>query len=467
MLRTRLLAALALALAAPRAATAQELSVWLQVDYAHGQESVDQLNDADGKPLNQDRVVIPRSRLKLSEGWSYLELAAEADFGTAHGPAVGVRQLEAALVWPPHPARPLPDFRFATARPARPATPTAPAATDAGAAPEAAPSGASDTAATAALPAARPLLERHPLQLRFGGGVFRAPFGHDVSEVSFTDRVFAQPSLLSQAFFPGEFDLGARLSARWRGIGLVLAMQNGEPLGTKAFPGADPNAAKDWLARLTVSAEPTPWLALDVGGSGLYGTGFHPGTPATKDVLVWRDLNEDGIVQLAELQAIRGSAATPSQNFPRWGVAMDLRARFRLPFGDLTLFGEAALAQDLDRGLRPADPVLLGRPQRSVAAFAGFTQDILGRLLVGFRADHYLAELDQARYEGGTLVRAREPFTHFSFALAYCFGSSLPVGKGRLVADYTLRLDPLGRDQAGRPADLQNDLFTLRLQLEL
>lgn len=431
----------------PGAALAQRVGVLFQLDYEHGQESVDQLDDADGTPLNMNRVLIPRLRLRLSEEWRYFELAVEGDFNTVAGPQVGMRQLEAALVWPPHPEAPFPNFRLATLRPkpavAPPPAPDAPA------------------------PAPKTFLEQYPLQLRLGGGIFRAPFGHDVYELNHADRLFARPSLLAQAFFPGEFDLGVRLFAKWRWIGLVVAMQNGEPLGSRSFPLADPNADKDFFARLTVDAAPASWLKIEGGASGTVGTGFHPGTPATKDTLVWRDLNEDGIAQLGELTAIRGSAATPSLNFPRWGIGGDLRLKAKLPLGELTLFGEAALAQDLDRGIRPADPILLGRPQRGVAVFGGFTQEVLGRLIVGFRADHYLAAIDESRFEGGTLVRAQQPFTNYSFALAYCFGSSLPFGKGRLMVDYTLRRDPLGRDAAGRPADLKNDLLTFRLQVEL
>lgn len=514
MRRLALLGCAALLLA-PAAARAQRLSAWIQLDYQHGQESVDQLNDADGRPLNQNRFLIPRTRLKLSEEWSVFELVAEADFNTVRGPQVGPRQLELALTWPPHPTAPFPNPRFATARPPKPAPadagvapapppPAAPEAPDAGvpAPPEEPPApaagdasppaepptdgGAPEAPATAAAAAPAPpppppapapappppaaaekLADRFPLQLRLGGGIFRAPFGHDVYELSHADRLFSQPSLLAQAFFPGEFDLGARLSARWRGIGLVLAMQNGEPLGSRAFPAEDPNADKDFFARLTVDAEPARWLSLSAGASAMAGTGFHPGTPATKDTLVWRDLNEDGIAQLSELQAIRGSAATPSENFPRWGVAGDLRILVRHPHGRLLLFGEAALGHNLDRGVRPADPVLSGRAQRGVAAFAGFTEELFGRLLVGFRVDHYLAAIDDARFEAGTLVRAQEPFTNYSFALGYGFGDSLPFGKGRLLVEYTLRRDPLGRDATGRPADLENDLFTVRLQLEL
>src|SRR5262249_10086911 len=160
------------------------------------------------------------------------------------------------------------------------------------------------------------------------------------------------------------------------------------PIGEQALPGRDPNAAKDFFGRLTAYGEVAKWLRLEGGLSTTGGFGFHAGTPASKDVLIWRDFNEDGIVQLTEVQAIPGSAATPSQNFGRWGVGADLRARVALPIGELTLFGEAAIANNLDRGLRPADPVLLGRDQRSLAVFGGFTQEIGRYGLIGVRADH-------------------------------------------------------------------------------
>lgn len=498
----------------------QRLSGFIQAEYVNGQDSVDQLNDATGAPLNQNRFLIRRTRLKLSEEWSFVELAVEAEFNTVAGPQVGLRQMEAAVVWPPHPMRPLPDFRFGTQRPLKAppdggvaiakAAPvqSPPASSDAGPSPAraasgeapdggsspgaepvaeagASPAGAEGSAGApdggqpaqvaqaepAAAPSAAPekpaAPEPPPFSVRLGGGIFRVPFGVDAYEVTPAERLFASTSQLAQAFFPGDFDVGARLSARWRGIGAVFAIMNGEPLGERSYPGADPNTHKDFFGRATVDAAPARWFRLQVGASGMYGTGFHPGTPATKDVLVWRDMNEDGIAQLTEIQAIRGSAATASENFERWGFGGDLRLKFGLPFGELTLFGEAAIANNLDRGLRPADPVALGRDQRSVSVYGGFTQEILGRLLLGFRADHYVAMLDEGRLEAGTLVRAVEPFTNFSFAAAYTFGSSLPFGKGRLMADYTIRLDPLGRDAAGRPADLANNLFTLRLQLEI
>ena len=57
-----------------------------------------------------------------------------------------------------------------------------------------------------------------------------------------------------------------------------------------------------------------------IGGvSVLNGMGFHPGTDATKNMVIWRDnISEDGLVTLPELNGVSGVAAQPSQNFKRW-----------------------------------------------------------------------------------------------------------------------------------------------------
>ena len=469
---SRVWVSICVALLLPAASSAQTLSGFLQIDYLNSQESTDQLNDANAEPLNQNRVLIRRVRLKLSDEWRFLEYAAEVDFNTVSGPQVGLRQMEAALVWPlrepaarvagPHLAKPPLEAVTAVSGPDAGLADSG----DAGHAEVAVEEVGDGGTPVASSPAPSPG-PGFPVSFRLGAGIFRAPFGYDVYELSDVERLFAEPSMLARAFFPGQFDLGARLSAVWRGISLVLAIQNGEPIGEKSFAGRDPNDAKDFFVRATVHSKPAGWLKLDFGASTTVGTGFHAGTPATKDVIVWRDLNEDGVVQVNEIQAIRGSAATASQNFERWGVGGDVRARVALPPGELTVFGEAAIANDLDRGIRVADPVLLGRPQRSIAVFGGFTQEITRRGLVGVRVDYYEASLDQSQLQGGTLVRSREPFINYSFAAAYRFDGYQGLGRGRVLFDYTLKRDPLGRDASGRPADLRNDVFTVRLQVEL
>src|SRR6185295_5601416 len=79
----------------------QTLSGYLQLDYVNSQESVDQLNDANAQPLNQDRFMVRRARVKLTDSWRYFEYAAELEINTVAGPIVAARQLEVAAHWPP------------------------------------------------------------------------------------------------------------------------------------------------------------------------------------------------------------------------------------------------------------------------------------------------------------------------------------------------------------------------------
>src|SRR5581483_10303301 len=67
------------------------------------------------------------------------------------------------------------------------------------------------------------------------------------------------------------------------------------------------------------------------GVSALSGVGFHPGERPTKDTLIWRDANEDGLVQASELTAVNASAGVPSESFPHSAVGGDARVRVDVP----------------------------------------------------------------------------------------------------------------------------------------
>ena len=197
-----------------------------------------------------------------------------------------------------------------------------------------------------------------------------------------------------------------RLRAGWRFIDVQIAMVNGDPLGDPAFPVQDPNHAKDIVGRLGVSGG-RGRVAFAAGLSGLSGTGFHRGTPETKDVLVWRDQNEDGIVQLSEIQVIPGSAATPSQDFHRFALGADARVRIALPrLGPLEIFGEAVWASNLDRGLAPADPVATGRDLRERGWVAGFVQPLGQWFAVGGRYDRYDPDADASEQRALVVCRS-------------------------------------------------------------
>jgi hypothetical protein len=393
---------------------AQPLSGLVQTDYQRSQESEDQLDPGTGEQANRDRFLVRRARLRAQHAWSFADATVEVDFNTVAGARVGSRHVEAAVFW------------------------TGPE--------------------TSWSPRSRP-------RVRLGAGLFRAPFLVEVGDQSDAERLFAERSLMAQAFFPGEYDVGAQVSGELDWLRVVLAVQNGEPIGSRAFPAEDPNAAKDVLGRVVVRAR-LGAIRIEGGFAAVMGYGFHPGTQPTEDTFVWRDANEDGIVQLGEIQAVPGASGTPSENFDRWGFQGDLRAGFRIrPLGDLWLFAEGALAENLDRGVRPADPVFLGRDQRALGAYVGIVQEIGRRWLLGVRFDTYRPELDRTELQGGELVRSEEVFSGYTGALALRFGLADGI-PGRAVVDYTHKADPLGRDAAGRPTDLRNDVLTTRLQLE-
>src|SRR4051812_6647692 len=60
------LAALAVALGPSAWAAPVELSGFLQADYVRSQESEDQLADGTGAPLNQDRFLVRRARVRAA-----------------------------------------------------------------------------------------------------------------------------------------------------------------------------------------------------------------------------------------------------------------------------------------------------------------------------------------------------------------------------------------------------------------
>ena len=107
--------------------------------------------------------------------------------------------------------------------------------------------------------------------------MFDTPFGYELVESPKT-RWFMERSLASRSFFPGEPDLGARVTSALGWFRASVALLNGNPLGERTgFPHRDPAAAKDIVARVGAELEPTPWLFLAGGASVHNGKGFHPG----------------------------------------------------------------------------------------------------------------------------------------------------------------------------------------------
>ncbi len=365
------------------------------------QSSQNQLSPSGGEPLNTERFLIRRARLFLEAQRPFLRAAIELDANTVKGMAMGLARAELAL---------------GRARPA--------------------------------------------WAWELALGFLRIPFGLEIQERE-PDRFFLERSNLSRALFPGTFDLGARAQASWRFVRAQLAVMNGNPLGDASFPARDPNAAKDFVGRLGMDSTIAAKVHVSAGVSSLKGTGFHPGTPASKDVLVWRDQNEDGIVQLSEIQAIPGRAATPSQNFSRFAVGADGRIGFAVPhLGNATLFGEVVWAANLDRGLLPADPVTSGRDLREFGWVVGASQEFRERAAFGIRYDSYNPDVDGYRQTPTVLVPKDMSFRTWTFTLSW--GGP---AHNRLVLEYQHNRNALAVAADGSPTTLASDTLTLRGQM--
>jgi hypothetical protein len=365
------------------------------------QASQDQLSPSGGEPLNTERFFIRRARLSVEAHRRVVGAVVELDANTVRGMAVGLARAELALGR----ARPAWTWELAL-------------------------------------------------------GLVRIPFGLEVQERE-PDRFFLERSNISRALFPGNFDLGARAQVSWRFLRAQVAAMNGNPLGDASFPARDPNAAKDLVGRLGMDATIAARVHVTVGVSSLKGTGFHPGTPASKDVLVWRDQNEDGIVQLSEIQIIPGRAATPSRNFSRFAVGADSRISFAVPgLGNSVLFGEMVWAANLDRGLRPADPVASGRDLREFGWVAGASQEFTSHAAFGVRYDFYNPDVDASRQTPTVLVPQDVSFRAWTFTLSW--GG---LSRNRLMLEYQHNRNALGVASDGSPTTLAADTLTLRGQM--
>jgi hypothetical protein len=199
-------------------------------------------------------------------------------------------------------------------------------------------------------------------------------------------------------------------------------------------------------------------LIVSAGVSALSGTGFHPGTPATKPTIQWQDRNQDGIFQPTEVTETPGKAATPSANFTRQAVGFDLRLVGRLlSLGETTAYGELYLAKNLDRAILPADPKgIAGRDLNELGGYFGITQEICRHGIVGFRYDYYNPDRDSTDTQLGVVVP--QTFMYQTFA----FTAALQAAAGRLIVEYDINTNHQGRDANGLPANLKDNAVSLR-----
>jgi hypothetical protein len=390
---------------------------YVQAQYEQHQNSADQVAQ-DGSYLNQDRFLVRRGRLRFDAAWEYSELAVELDGNTTNGPVVAARRINASLVWRGKPWEGRLDPR--TAR------------------------------------------EWDPPLARLTLGLTGIPFGFELAD-SHRDRVFLERTRASTAFFPGEQDVAAVLAGGAGFFRYALAAMNGNPLGDgTSLPVGDPTHAKDLSARLGVDVRPSERLRIAGGVSALYGNGFHAGTPATKAGVSWVDLNQNGQIDPGELVGVPAMSATLSQSFTRWAVGADLEIRFRTPLGWSMLYGEATIAQNLDRGQFVADPIATGVDVREFGAYAAFVQEITRYGLVGFRFDYYDPNADFLQSTAGKLVPVSEAIS----TLSPLVGLQLP-DRARLIFEYDAVKNFLALDARGVPTNLPMNMFALRLQVQL
>jgi hypothetical protein len=380
------------------------LAGYAQTDFAVRQSSSDQLNSSTGDPLNQNRFSLRRARLTTNLERGYVAGLLELDANTVNGPQVRPIHFETTVRLPAQPGQ--------------------------------------------------------PSLLGLTAGLFKIPFGYEVLQ-SDTERLFLERSAVIQEFFPGEFDLGARLAGGWRFVRYAVAMQNGEPVGEKTFPQRDPNSAKDISGRLGIESPLSEWAAAAVGFSALSGTGFHKGLAPTKSGVVWNDRNENNSVDSGEIVAVPAKAAIPSQNFARNALGIDARFTVRTEgLGTSSLYGEVVWAKNLGRGSRFfADPVAMGRDVLGFGYNVAIVQDIYSYVQLGVRYDHYDPDRDNSDLQDARQVPSSVAYDTWAFA------GAVRIPGARLVAELDLNRNHNGRDNAGLPTNLADNAFTLRAEV--
>jgi hypothetical protein len=383
-----------------------QLSGYAQVDWVvHNQASQNEVNYSSGVPLNQDRFTLRRAQLRVTSERRFLSGALEIDANTVNGPQIRPIDAEIAVHWPENADPGLPWFSVSA-------------------------------------------------------GLMKIPFGFEVPELDVV-RPFLERSNMARAFFPGEFDLGARFQAKYRFFELSVAAMNGHPIGDRVFPALAPDQKKEIIGHLGVELPVAPGVGFEAGVSADTGNGFHEGSATSKDQLVWRDENGDGLVQATEVQIIAGSSATPSQQFHRFALGADARFAIRFaPHAQFDVRAELVRASNLDRGLETADPVGAGHDLHELGWYLGATQEVTSWGLVGVRYDYYDPDADAREQQAAQVVPRDRSYSTLAFL------GMLRHSDARLSLEYDRNHNALGRAANGSPANLKSDALTLRAQYE-
>ncbi|MEY4508659.1 MAG: hypothetical protein RLZZ450_781 [Pseudomonadota bacterium] len=383
-------------------------SGYVQAQYQRIAESQDELSQDGLRLLNQTSFFVPRARALIEGSNDWSSLVIEYDVASINNPATaGVQRAEASLLW------------------------------------------------------RNPSNARVPyLSTTFG--VFRTPFGNEAAR-SARVRLFAENATITRAFFPGQSDTGFRAEGGVAWFRYALAFVNGHPINEPRWGGRAPLKQGDVLGRLGVDTQ-MGRVRLFGGGSLLKGRGISPGAPASKDTITVRDVSESGVVTAQSVTLVPGRSATASQTFERWGMGVDLEVAAQvLDVWRLWVRGEFMFGQNLDRGLFVSDPAVQGFDGRGYGA-VGSIESLLYQVgLLGVRYDFYEPNPDSTSRVGGDIVKVPRSISTTS-VLA---GFQLPGTSTRVFAEYDRVKDHLALSLDGRPADLKNDRFLLRLQVSL
>ena len=377
---------------------------YVQAQYESHQDSEDQLLPG-GAPLNQNRFVLRRARIRVERLWKYGGALIELDANSVRGAAIGVHRAEVSLAYRN------PD---------------------------------------------------HTPMVSLALGLFDNPFGREVQE-SARDRIFMERSFASRAFFPTEPDLGVRAAGQIAWFRYSVAVVNGQPLGDRTgFILQDPNSHKDVLGRVGVAVDVKPKLRVSGGVSVLNGQGFRSGSDATKNTIAWRDIDENGQFSLGEFQGVPGIASVASKNFDRWLVGADLAVELESKLGKTLVSGELSVGSNMDRNVFIADPVTTSVDKRELGYYVAVVQQFPGGPIAGLRFDSYNPNSDFLDSQAGKLI----PTSQTVRTISPVIGFQIPQ-RARLTFQYDFIHDALARDAAAVPTDKKNNIWTLRLQGEL
>mgnify|MGYP000451104481 CR=1 FL=1 len=292
-------------------------------------------------------------------------------------------------------------------------------------------------------------------------GLMASPFGAELQRSS-RHRPFVERSNAINAFFPGTQDVGAEIRGQWRFVRYQLALMNSEPLGSDDHPGQDPTASKDLVARVGVVIPVTDTFTLEMGTSVLQGEGLSPSIATTKDSVQWIDANENGVVEVSELQPIPGVAGRPAQSFDRSALGADATAKLNIPhLGALRLSADLYWALNLDRAVVPADPVTQGRDLRELGWMVSLEQALTRHALLAVRYDHYNPDADDTETIAADLVPRDRSVSTLAINATWTTFDPMTVS-----LEYNHNDNNDGRNADGSPTRLKDDRLLVRAQVE-